>query len=297
MVTGDQPSAPRKLLSRRRFVQLASGGVVGAAAGAWHSLLFAPTNPVVTREEVAIKGLPPQFAGLRIVQLSDLHYSGLVSEAYLGKCVQMANALNPDLIFLTGDYVTMEEWSTRADTTRNYIEPLPRILSPLRARIGRFGVLGNHDVAVNPRGVSAALIEAGIHLLRDERVALTLEGGRLPLVGLADFGTQQVNQKRAFAGIDPDEPALIMMHNPDLFEVGMDHRNGLIFAGHLHGGQIRFPFVGPVYVPSRFGTKYLSGRFQRGDLCMLVNRGIGVIHLRIRLNCRPEITLVTLRTG
>lgn len=297
MKASDRFSGRRKLLTRRRFVQLASGGVLGAAAGSWHSLLFSPTNPVVTREEVVLKGLPPQFSGLRIVQLSDLHFSGLVPEAYLEKCVQITNALEPDLIFLTGDFVTMEGWSSRAATTRNYIEPLPEILSPLKARFGRFAVLGNHDVALNPRGVSAALAKAGFHVLRDERVALSRGAGRLPLVGLKDFGTERVDQKRAFTGIDPDEPTLIMMHNPDLFEVGMEHRNGLIFAGHLHGGQIRFPFIGPVYVPSRFGTKYLSGRFQRGELCMLVNRGLGVIHYRIRLNCRPEITLVTLKAG
>lgn len=292
----DQPKGARKFLSRRRFVQLASTGVVGIAAGGWHSLLFSPTNPVVTREEVALKGLPPQFSGLRILQLSDLHFSRLVSKAYLEKCIRLANELEPDLVFLTGDFVTANE-GTRAETTRHYIEPLPEILAPLKARFGRFAVLGNHDVAVNPKAVERALEQAGIYVLRDERVALARGGKRLPLVGLADFGTQIVNQERAFAGIAPDEPSLIAMHNPDLFEVGMRHRNGLVFAGHLHGGQIRFPFVGPIYVPSRFGTKYLSGRFQRGDLCMLVNRGLGVIHFRVRLNCRPEITLVTLKAG
>lgn len=292
----DAASLRRKTFSRRRFLQLASGAVAGAAAGSWHSLLFSPTNPVINREEVVLKGLAPQFGGLKIVHLSDLHYSSLVSEAYLAKCVGIANALEPDLIFLTGDFVTRDELS-RAETMQRFVEPLPRILSPLKARIGRFAVLGNHDVAVNSWGVSRALSDSDFHVLRDERVALTRGGDRLPLVGLRDFGTERVNLKRAFAGIDPDEPSLIMMHNPDLFEVGMDHRNGLIFSGHLHGGQIRFPFVGPIYVPSRFGAKYLSGRFQRDELCMLVNRGLGVIHFRIRLNCRPEITLVTLRAG
>lgn len=290
-----RPTKDSKLISRRRFLQLASGGIVALGGVSWHSWLFSPTHPVITHEEVALKDLPAAFHGLRIVQLSDLHFSGLVPEAYLAKCVELANALKPDLLFLTGDFVTMEGWSRRADTTRNYIEPLPGILHKLHGRFGRFAVLGNHDVTVNPRAVTAALEEAGIRVLRDERVALSRNRQRLPVVGLADFGTQAVNQERAFAGIAPDEPALIMMHNPDLFGVGMAHRNGLIFAGHTHGGQVRIPFMGPLYVPSRFGARYLSGRFQEGELCMLVNRGVGVIRYRVRLNCRPEITLVTLR--
>lgn len=284
-----------RLVSRRQFMRLGVGGVAGLGAASWHSLLFSPTNPVVTRHEVAIKGLPPAFSGLRVAQLSDLHFSGLVSREYLDKCVRLANSLEPDLLFLTGDYVTMEGWSRRADITRNYIEPLAEILAPLRARIGRFAVLGNHDVAVGPRAVTTALTDAGILVMRDEAVALSRKGTRLPVVGLSDFGTQFVNQTRAFSGIDPDEPALILMHHPDLFEVGMAHRNGLVFAGHTHGGQVRIPFMKPFYVPSRFGAKYLSGLFRNGDLAMLVNRGLGVIHYRIRFNCRPEIFLVTLR--
>lgn len=291
----ERPPKTPNLISRRRFVRLASGGVIGLAGTSWHSLLFSPTNPVITREEVALTGLPRAFDGLRIVQVSDLHFSGMVPEAYLEKCVELVNSLDPDLVFLTGDFVTMEGWSHRADTTRDYIEPLPRILAPLRARIGRFAVLGNHDVAVNPMAVAAALQEAGIRVLRDERVALTRDGERLPVIGLADFGTERVRQDRAFSGISPDEPALVLMHNPDLFGVGLDHHNGLVFSGHTHGGQVRVPFFGPFYVPSRFGARYLSGRFQQGDLCMLVNRGLGVINFKIRLNCRPEIILVTLR--
>src|SRR5690606_19715225 len=126
--------------------------------------------------------------------------------------------------------------------------------------------------------VSAALSEAGIRVLRNERLALTRKGERLPIVGLADSGTEYANQNIAFRGIAPDEPSLIMMHNPDLFGDGMRHRNGLIFAGHTHGGQVNVPFFGPFYVPSRYGDRFLSGRFQEGNLTMLVNRGLGVIH-------------------
>lgn len=271
-----------------------SGGVVAAGAVSWHSLLFSPMNPVVTRREVTLKGLPRAFAGLRIVQLSDLHFSPLVPRAYLEKCVRLANALEPDLIFLTGDYVTRERGVPREETIRRYVEPLPEILGGIRARAGRFAVLGNHDTAVGPRAVTRALQDSGFQVLRNDRVALTHGGARLPLVGLADYGTEYVDQRRAFAGIPPDEPAMILMHNPDLFRAGMQHRNGLVLAGHTHGGQIVLPFYGPLYVPSIYDADFLAGRFQENDLTMLVNRGVGMIHYPIRFNCRPEITQVTL---
>ncbi len=295
MIETEKASGRR--LTRRHFVRVASGGVIGLAAASWHTLLFAPTNPVITREEVALPRLDPAFSGLRVVQLSDLHFSRLVSREYLAKCIRMANALEPDIVFLTGDFVTSDDLLTREQTRREYIEPLPELLADLRAKTGIFAVLGNHDVAVDGGAVRRALEKAGIQVLIDQAVALTRGGSRLPLVGLRDYGVQYVNQTRAFGGIHPDEPALIMMHNPDLFEDGMIHRNGLIFSGHLHGGQIRFPFFGPIYVPSRYGTKYLSGRFDRDGLTMFVNRGLGVIHLRARLNARPEITLATLKSG
>ncbi|HLS28250.1 MAG TPA: metallophosphoesterase [Opitutales bacterium] len=293
----EPPARRQKIFTRRRFVQLIGGGLAGIAAGGWHSLLFAPTNPLVTEEEVWLKNLPRAFDGLRVAQLSDLHFSEIVSKEYLEKCVRLTNALEPDLILLTGDYVTALEGESRTVTTERYVEPLSEILAPLKAKLAKFAVFGNHDITVNPKAVQRAIEAAGIHFLRDEGVALRRGGERLPVVGLADFDTQVVNQKRAFSSIDPDEPTLILMHNPDLFGVGMEHKNGLIFSGHLHGGQVCFPFVGPLYIPSRFGAKYLSGRFEKGDLCMLVNRGIGVIHFRIRVNCRPEITLVTLRSA
>lgn len=287
----------RDLISRRRFLRVASAGVFSVGAVSWHSLLFSPTHPVVSSQEMALKNLPTPFDGMRVVQISDLHFSRLVSREYLERCVKAVNALKPDLIFLTGDYVTHDPVVGRSETVRRFITPLSEILGELRAKFGRFAVLGNHDVTVNPRAVAASLEEAGIHVLRNERLALSRQGARLPIVGLADSGTEYANQDLAFRGISPEEPSLIMMHNPDLFGDGMRHENGVIFAGHTHGGQVNLPFYGPIYVPSRYGDRFLSGRFQKGNLTMLVNRGLGVIRYRIRLNCRPEISVVTLRTA
>jgi uncharacterized protein len=294
---GDKVPERRSLISRRCFLRAGAGGVAALGAVSWHSLLYAPTNPVISLHEEALINLPPAFDGLRVLQMSDLHHSSMVSRRYLEKCVRMGNELEPDLIFLTGDFITRERERKRTDTVRDYVAPLTEILGELRARISLFAVLGNHDVTVDGRAVAAALEKAGIRVLRNDRIGLGYQGERLPVVGLADYGTEYPNQRRAFAGIAPDEPALIMMHNPDLFGDGMNHRNGLIFAGHTHGGQVLFPFFGPYYVPSRYGDRFLSGRFQKGNLTMLVNRGLGLIYYPIRINCRPEFSLVTLRRG
>lgn len=272
-----------------------AGGVAGGAALSWHTLLFSSTNVEATRREIAIRDLPPGFDGMRIVQLSDLHFSPLVSRAYLEKCIEMTNALQPDWIFLTGDYVSTG--MSRDETIRGFVDPLAELLSNLRARDGVFAVMGNHDMTVQPVRVRQAITAAGISVLRNQSMELTVAGERLPLVGLADYATDYIDEARAFADIDPDAPALIMMHNPDYFARPMRHRNGLILAGHTHGGQIVLPIIGPAFALSIRGNRYLQGLFHKDRLAMLVNRGLGVVRLRMRLNCRPEISEIILRSA
>lgn len=281
-------------IGRRQFLRLAAGGTLALGAGGWHSLVYSPTHPRISRRHVRLPGLPDAFRGLRIVHLTDLHFSSMVSRAYLEKCVKMSNALDPDLILLTGDYLTISDRRSGSDVISRFGEGLTEILSGFRARDGIFAVLGNHDVTLGAGAVRSAVERAGILVLRDEARFLEREGQRLPLVGLADFGTQHVRQQRAFAGLENSEPALILMHNPDLFEIGLAHDNGIVFSGHTHGGQMLFPLLGALYVPSRFGDKFLKGWFQKGDLSMIVNRGLGMIRIPARLNCPPEIAEVIL---
>ncbi len=286
----------RRLLTRRRFLQVLGAAGVAGIWGYWHAFHYSPYAPVVSRRRIAVKGLPSVFAGLNIVHLTDLHHSDIVPMAYLEDCIRRANALDPDVVFLTGDYITMDSQLGRPEIRRRFLEPLKKLFRNIRARIGVYAVLGNHDVAAAFHEIRDPIERAGIVLLQDNHVFLEREGRRLAVAGFRDFGTQIVDPQRTFGEIPPDEPALILMHNPDLFPDLDENRNGLIFAGHTHGGQVRIPYYGPVgdYIPSKYGNRYSEGIFHRGDLSMLVNRGLGMIRMPIRIHCRPEIAQVIL---
>ncbi len=286
----------KRRLTRRAFLKSLAALALAAGGGYGYVFHYASYAPVVTRRTFRLRGLPPAFAGLRIVQLTDLHHSEIVPLAYLESCVDRVNQLAPDVVLLTGDYVTMDREVGRARTRENFVAPLAGLFQRIRARLGVFAVLGNHDVAAAFYETREVMAAAGVSLLQDENLRLEIDGARLALVGLRDYGTQMVNTERAFQGIQPDEPVLVMMHNPDLFPEMDETRNALILAGHTHGGQVRVPFYGPLpqYIPSSYGSRYAEGVFSRGNLTMLVNRGLGMIRAPVRFNCRPEIALVVL---
>ncbi len=283
-------------LSRRRFLKILGVTAAAGAGSYWNAFHYSPYNPVVSRRRITLEGLPEAFSGLRIAQLTDLHHSDIVPLGYLDECIEITNALNPDLVVLTGDYVTMDEDVGRPEIRKRFVEPLESLLGRLRADLGVYAVMGNHDVAAAYHEVTEVMARAGIPLLQDSNILLERAGQHLPLVGLRDFGTEVIDLRKAFEGIDPAAPAIVLMHNPDLFPEMEDPRNALIFAGHTHGGQVRIPFYGalPGHIPSRYGSRYAEGLFQEGGRTMLVNRGLGVIRTRVRINCRPEIALVTL---
>jgi predicted MPP superfamily phosphohydrolase len=234
-----------------------------------------------TRHRVAVPNLPPALRGLRIVQLSDLHRSKYTRDRHLRHAVARANAACPDLILLTGDFVTLDP----AD-----IEPCGHILAPLQAPLGRFAVLGNHDVRAGAPAVERMLTHLGIRVLTNESVLL--ENG-LRLVGLEDDRYGTPDPQRAFRGVRDDEPTLVLSHNPVGAELVAQHAC-VVFSGHTHGGQIRLPVFTDREV-RRIGSKhYRAGWFTVGRARLYVNRGLGQVGLPVRFLCRPEISLFTL---
>lgn len=251
-----------------------------------------------------IRRLPRSFEGLSIVQLSDLHRSTVVSAAYLEHCVQMANALQPDLMVFTGDYLTHAlEGALRGQMVYDARGRAPELLRDVtgiitraRAKLGVFAVLGNHDHWYDADAVTSALRSAGVTVLRNSHAEVHVGGDRLPIVGLGDHWTEGVDCRRAFAGVDGPF-TLTLMHNPDFFERWPQSGAHLILAGHTHGGQVKLPMVGSPVVPSRYGRKYSQGVFRHGDAVMYVNRGVGALFPSVRFNCRPEISLFQLTAG
>jgi len=289
-------------VTRRAFFKrlLWSTAGVGAAAGGYATLIE-PRLVEINRLRIVVRDLPRAFDGLTIAQLSDLHRSSFVSADYLQRCIALANALTPDLIVFTGDYLTHRRLFNAPGRTVygdkesaiGLVRDSVACMARARAKHGVLASLGNHDHWFDGGEVSRMIQAAGIPVLRNASTTLRIHGEPLPIVGLGDLWTEGVRFERAFAGADAPF-ALVLMHNPDSFEHWPRAGSHLVLAGHTHGGQVNLPLIGPPIVPSGYGRKYAQGLFRRGDAQMYVNRGIGLIAPPVRLNCRPEIALFRL---
>jgi hypothetical protein len=299
------PNITRRTFLKRLFW---SSAIVGAG-GAVYPTLIEPRFAHVRRIPVRIQGLPPALDGLTIAHLTDLHRSRLVSAEYLSECIATANALAPDLMVFTGDYLTSGTHLFRRHPhiarviqilfketapPDEMVHDCARCMSQSRARYGVFASLGNHDNWYNGDAVTNAIQSVGIPVLRNASQTIRIKGEPLAIVGLGDLWTDGVDVWRAFQNVNTPF-SLVLMHNPDSFEDWPRPGSHLILAGHTHGGQVVIPFYGPPHVPSQYGPKYAHGLFSRGDTHMYVNRGVGLIPPPVRFNCPPEIALLQLQ--
>lgn len=243
-----------------------------------------------TFRPLVLANLPQSWNGRRVVQISDLHV-GQTNPDYLKSCLEHVNGLKPDLLVITGDFV---------DYTGG-IEDLPAVLAKLQpTRMGTLACLGNHDYGhrwsdVNLAArVMAIAQEHGIQVLRDDRTQIE----QLDFIGLDDFWSPRPRRSRELIkAADPNVPAICLCHNPDTYD-GLDWTSfrGIILAGHTHGGQCKPPFLPPPLLPVN-NRRYTSGFIDVGpDQQLFINRGLGHT-LKVRFNCRPEVTVFTLQTG
>ncbi len=286
---------PHGPITRRRFLK---SGMYGAAGLALYSGEIARHRIEIVRRDIVLRNLPAPFDGMRIAQLSDIHLDQFTEPFFLREAVRRINSLNPDVVFLTGDYVT------HGLGTRKFAQgaawQCADILQGLKCR-RIYAVLGNHDVMVGARQVTAALSANGITVLVNSYLPLERGGGRIWLAGLDDPVSGHPHRELAVpASIRniPNEPIVLMCHAPDYADDLMTHPVGqavdVMLAGHTHGGQIRLPLLGALVLP-RLGRKYIEGSFTGGSMQLYVNRGLGTVNLPFRLDCPPEITLHTLR--
>ena len=221
-------------------------------------------------------------APLTAALVSDLHFDPLFETGYLETVVATVNATNPDLVLFAGDYVT--------DTTDRLPE-LVGILGRVEARVGRFGILGNHDHWVAADRVEYGLSAAGVTVLRNRSVPLPGRPGWF-LTGLESFWGGWPNT-RSIEETPADARHLLLVHEPDSFDRLTGARIAVQLSGHTHGGQLRLPFGGAIRLPS-WGKKYEAGLYEVGGRRLYVNRGIGTVNRHYRVNCRPEVTLLRL---
>jgi hypothetical protein len=283
------PPQPSRL-TRRNFL---IGTGVTAAGLALYSGEIARHEIDIVQRPIAIHNLPSAFHGYRIVQLSDIHLDEYTEPFFLEHIVNRVNAIAPDLVLLTGDFITHGSLTFVAG--RHAIHRCAEILTTLTTPL-RFGVLGNHDVSFGSPIVIQALTTHGTPILVNQYLPVERNGDRLWLCGVDDPGTSQPNLDLAIP-TKPDGPVLLMAHAPDYADTVLAHPRGplvdFMLGGHSHGGQIKLPFFGPLILPP-MAEKYSEGLYRLNHMQLYVNRGIGTVGLPLRLNCPPEITVITL---
>lgn len=241
----------------------------------------------VNEERIWLDALPSAFQGLRIVQISDIHHGLFLPKEWLSAAVRQANRLNPDIIALTGDFVTY---------SRRNIGPAAELLGRLRARHGVFAVLGNHDFRVDSEGITRALSRQHIDVLRNRHVPLRFGGESIYLVGVDDYG-YGADLRRAIRGVPSGSATVLLAHNPRVIHLASRNNVSLVLSGHTHGGQVNLPLLGTVYGRSPERLRYKIGWDRMGATQIYVSRGIGTIVLPWRLRCPAEITHLELFQG
>ena len=278
----------------RRTCKLAAGATLGSGMG--YSLFVEPRQVGVTRRVFPIQNLPASLEGLRLVQLSDIHHGPWLTLDFVRQIVSRTNALDADLVLLTGDYVY--------DSPR-YIEPVIAALAEVRSKIGMLGVLGNHDWYEGGRLTQSEFGRRGIPLIDNARLILTpdrkltrgAEAG-LCFAGVGDFWEDEPDYDAALANLPASMPRVLLSHNPDAAEdprfLRSRHRVDLMLSGHTHGGQVRLPLVGAPVIPSKYGQKYAAGLVQGPRCPVYISRGLGLSGLPVRFAVPPEIVLFEL---
>ncbi|MHB8524953.1 MAG: metallophosphoesterase [Candidatus Acidiferrales bacterium] len=233
----------------------------------------------LTEHRMGLENLPEAFRGFRIVHLTDLHHGLYFPADALSAVVELTNELEPDIVAVTGDFVTR---------SRNYIEPVAEMLSGLRARSGVFAVLGNHDFRVGADAIARALGKNGIEVLRNRYVTLRRKGQKCYLSGVDDL-LYRADLSRAMRGIPHGAPTLLLSHNPAIIGEAANMGINLVLSGHTHGGQVKLPLIGCVYGRSEKNMRFKIGRDSLGPTQIYVSRGIGTVVLPVRYGCPSEI--------
>ena len=270
---------------------MAAAGIAAIAADA---MLLEPNRPRLIRKEIALRRWPIRLDGFTIALLSDFHYDPYFSVHPIRKAVDVVNGLHPDLIALAGDFVTVPWFGNVAKGAAVAAEPCAELLRKLRAPHGVWSVLGNHDVFSDADQVTNALHAAGITTLSNRSVAIEKEGARFWLGGVDDVLGGSADLPGTLRSVPGDEAVVLMAHEPDYADYVAGYPVDLQLSGHTHGGQVRLPFMRPLYLPE-LAQKYIWGLFKIRTLTLYTTAGIGTVDLPVRWNCPPEITLISLR--
>jgi len=279
-------------ITRRKFLGLAAA--TGVAAVGIDSVALAPNLVHIVRREIPLQRWPEHLDGFTIALLSDFHYDPYFSIHPLKSAIGIVNELKPDIIVLTGDFVSLPLFKEVDETVAANAEPCGALLKQMHATHGLWAVLGNHDVCSNADRVTDSLRGQGIQVLVNQSAPIESNGARFWLAGVNDVLGEHADLDAALHGIPKDEATVLLAHEPDYADYVVRYPVDLQLSGHSHGGQVRIPLVPVVYLPE-LARKYVKGLFHIGPLTLYTNIGLGTVGIPVRLNCPPEITLITVR--
>jgi predicted MPP superfamily phosphohydrolase len=272
--------------------------VAGFVGRTWARVGYArhvePTWLEINRIAMPVRGLAAPFHGLKVAHLTDFHYGAHIPAGYIESALERTQAEQPDVIALTGDFI---------DRGPSHVEKAARLFRHLKARLGVFAVLGNHDFSVhNGRGVrrhpnlhqaiASALTSEGIRVLRNQAVRVDYDGAGLVIAGIDDLWSRECNPCAALGDQCPKTPRIVLAHNPQSVEQLKDHRADLVLSGHTHGGQIDLPVLGRVLL-GRKARRWAAGLYPHNGGHVYVNKGVG-FGWRFRFGVRPEVAIFQL---
>jgi predicted MPP superfamily phosphohydrolase len=267
-------------VTRRAVLKTVLATGVGALSGTGaYGFLYGRHDLRITRENVPVVGLPPALGGLRIGLMTDVHRSQLVSHQDVARAASMLMSEAPDLIVLGGDYVT---WGDR-----RYVAPSAEALASLSAPQGVHAILGNHD---DDHDMPLALAKNGVHVLKDARTRLTIRHETIDLVGIRFWTKRQADIASLVRGAAP--MTMLLAHDPRRLAEAASLGVPLVLSGHTHGGQVVLPMVGAI-AAQKFPV--VSGLGRRDKTTIFVSRGVGTIYVPVRINCPPEVAVLTLQ--
>ena len=278
----------RSSRGRRILLVLAFLLVAGASLALW-TVALEPSLLEIRSVDLELR----DWTGpeMRIALLSDLHVGSPMHDIHrLRTIVEAVNSAKPDLILLAGDYVIQGVVGGSFETPEN----IAAELASLRAPLGVFAVLGNHDLWLDGVRVRRAFHRHGIQMMDHASRFIFHHGYGFVLVGLGDHWVDPSSVQEVLPDAHHGWPILAFTHNPDVFPQ-IPKRVALTLAGHTHGGQVRLPFFGTLVVPSQYGSRYARGRVDEDGHTLVVTSGLGTSILPIRFRVRPEVVLLTVR--
>lgn len=268
-------------MTRREALRAMVATGVGAVAAPFaYGSAYERHRFVRVEQELPVSGLPPSVDGVRVGLLTDVHHSASVTPDDVSKAVGLLAQANPDLVVLGGDYVTFGN--------RGYVEPVAELLSPLaNARFGSFAVLGNHD---DDKDMPAALTRRGFTVLKDQRTKVTINGEAIDFAGVRFWTRRLSDVAHVLKGTGP--ATFLLAHDPRRLTEAAQLDVQLVLSGHTHGGQVVLPGLGAI-AAKKFPV--LAGTATHENTLLFVSRGVGTVYVPVRMNCPPEVAVLTLR--